>query len=72
MDMPKMLGLSYKIEKEKQVNPQGIHKMPKNSSQSESQMIRRGVFFLHILNEHGEEHNDANKNMKQMGSRNHV
>ena len=58
-----MLALPYKIEKDKQVNPKRIHKMPKNSRHREAKVIRRSVFMRCVFIHYPEQHDDPCKNM---------
>ena len=59
-----MFPLTDKIEKEEKIDPERIHKVPENGSESEAEMIFNRVLMLNIPVDHPDQNYDACKNVQ--------
>ena len=67
-----MFLLTDKIEKEEQIEPQAIYKMPENGTKAKAQMTLRGIAPFKIAIEHPEKNQDPRKDMQQVRSGDHI
>ena len=67
-----MFPLPDKQEKEEKIDPEGVHKVPENRCQTETQMVFNRVKSSGVFVKHTDQNNDACKDVQQVGRGDHV